>query len=176
MDKPLSRFAKVVYWFVALNALVGALSLMLFPADTEVLFFWEIRPPINAALFGALYLGGALVVGYATWRGWWEPSRFLVPVLVSAGILISVTTLLPTPKYSDAAGMVDFYDRASARLRALPGVESVALTSIVPISGNDEIYSLAFEGRPPFPPGQGVSALYYLVDAGYFQTMGIPVL
>jgi putative ABC transport system permease protein len=89
---------------------------------------------------------------------------------------LSVTTLLPTPKYSDAARMVDFYDRAAARLRALPGVESVALTSIVPISGNDEIYSLAFEGRPPFPPGQGVSAIYYLVDAGYFQTMGIPVL
>ena len=89
---------------------------------------------------------------------------------------LSLTTLLPTPKYDDAARMVDFYDRAAARLRALPGVESVSLTSILPISGNDEIYSIAFEGRPPLPPGQGFSAIYYLVDAGYFQTMGIPIV
>ena len=62
------------------------------------------------------------------------------------------------------------------RLRALPGVESAALTSTVPISGNDELYSIEFEGRPPLPPGQGVSALYYLVGPEYFQTMGIPLL
>jgi putative ABC transport system permease protein len=89
---------------------------------------------------------------------------------------LSVTTLLPLPKYKDPARMVDFYDRAMTRLRALPGVESVALTSTVPISGNDEIYSIAFEGRPPLPPGQGVSAIYYLVSPGYFATMAIPVL
>jgi putative ABC transport system permease protein len=89
---------------------------------------------------------------------------------------LSVTTLLPVPKYADGERIVDFYDRAAARLRALPGVDAVALTSIVPVSGNDEIYSIDFEGRPPLPPGQGVSALYYLVGPGYFQTMGIPLL
>ena len=47
---------------------------------------------------------------------------------------------------------------------------------IVPISGDDEIYSIDFEGRPPLPPGQGVSAIYYLVSPNYFQTMGIPLL
>jgi hypothetical protein len=40
------------------------------------------------------------VVGYAAWRGWWEPSRFLVPVLVSAGILISITTLLHLDRFT----------------------------------------------------------------------------
>jgi putative ABC transport system permease protein len=89
---------------------------------------------------------------------------------------LSVTTLLPLPKYKDPTRMVDFYDRAMARLRALPGVESVALTSTVPISGNDEIYSINFEGRPPLPPGQGVSAIYYLVSPGYFDTLAIPLL
>jgi putative ABC transport system permease protein len=89
---------------------------------------------------------------------------------------LSVTTLLPVPKYADDERIVDFYDRAAARLRALPGVDAVALTSILPVSGSDEIYSINFEGRPPFPPGQGVSAIYYLVGPGYFQTMGIPLL
>jgi putative ABC transport system permease protein len=85
-------------------------------------------------------------------------------------------TVLPRPKYADNARVVDFFDRATAELRAIPGVESVALTSLVPISGGDEIYSIDFEGRPPLPPGQGVSALYYLVSPEYFRTMGIPVL
>ena len=118
-----------------------------------------------------------------------------VALLVGAGLLIksfsrlshvnpgfatadrlAARTILPNPKYADAAPKVDFFDRALERLRALPGVESAALTSILPISGSDEIYSIVFEGRPPLPPGQGVSAIYYLVSPDYFATMGIPVL
>src|SRR5262249_39949498 len=36
---------------------------------------------------------------------------------------LTVTTLLPRPKYADAGKMIDFYDRAQSRLRAIPGVE-----------------------------------------------------
>jgi putative ABC transport system permease protein len=89
---------------------------------------------------------------------------------------LAVTTLLPRPKYNDPNLVVSFYDQAADRMRALPGVTSVALTSIVPISGSDEIYSINFEGRPPLPPGQGVSAIYYLVSPEYFKTMGVPVM
>ena len=38
-DHPMSLFMKVVFWFVAVNALVGAVSLIFFPADTARLFF-----------------------------------------------------------------------------------------------------------------------------------------
>ena len=87
-DTPMVLFTKVIFWFIAVNALVGAMSLMLFPNRTDALFFWEITPPINAALFGALYLGGAATVAWVTYRGLWEPARFLVPILVSAGFFI----------------------------------------------------------------------------------------
>ena len=93
-DTPMSRLMKFVFWFVAVNAAAGALSLILFPTRTDSLFFWEITPPINASLFGALYLGGAVVVAWVTYWGRWEAARFLIPILVSAGILISVTTWL----------------------------------------------------------------------------------
>lgn len=99
MDKPLSSLTKLVFWLVAANALLGAGALLLFPAQTDRLFFWEIRPPLNAALFGALYLSGAVVVGWVTYRGLWEPARFLIPVLVSAGILISITTLIHLDRF-----------------------------------------------------------------------------
>ena len=99
-DTPMSLFTKIVFWFVAVNALAGALSLILLPTQTGSLFFWEIKPPLNAALFGALYLGGAVVVGLLTYRGGWEPARFLIPVLVSAGIFISLTTFLHLDRFS----------------------------------------------------------------------------
>lgn len=93
-DQPMSLFTKIIFWFVALNALAGAVILLLFPERTDRLFFWTIRPPLSAALFGALYLGGALAVAWVTWRGYWEPARFLVPVLVTAGLLLTGVTLL----------------------------------------------------------------------------------
>jgi putative ABC transport system permease protein len=37
------------------------------------------------------------------------------------------------------------------------------------------MYSFDFEGRPPRPPGQETSALYYVVSPEYFQTMNIPI-
>ena len=89
---------------------------------------------------------------------------------------LAVTTILPMPKYEAPERMTAFYDQAVERLRALPGVRSVALVSSLPISGSDEVYSITFEGRPPLPPGQGVSATYYLVSPDYFTTMGIPVV
>jgi putative ABC transport system permease protein len=89
---------------------------------------------------------------------------------------LTALTLLPRPKYAEPARAIDFFDRATAGMSREAGVESVALTSVVPMSGGDEIYSIDFEGRPPLPPGQGVSAIYYLVSPNYFQTMGIPLL
>ena len=100
MNKPLSLSARVILWFVAVNALIGAGSLLLFPERTATLFFWEITPPLNAALFGALYLSGAFVVSLVTARGQWEPARFLVPVLVTAGALISGVTLLHLDRFT----------------------------------------------------------------------------
>lgn len=96
----MSLFARYVFWFVALNAFGGALSLLLFPTHTEQLFFWTITPPINARLLGALYLSGALAVGGVAWRGEWDAARFLVPVLVVAGALISIVTLLHLDRFT----------------------------------------------------------------------------
>lgn len=106
MDKPLTPIAKIVLWVVAVNALAGAGSLMVFPRSTDTLFFWEIKPPLSAALFGALYLCGAIIVGWLAFRGYWEPARFLVPVLVSAGIFISITTLLHLDRFTSGLKLI----------------------------------------------------------------------
>ncbi len=100
VSRPMSRVMKLVFWFVAVNALAGALSLIFFPTRTRTLFFWEITPALNASLFGALYLGGAVTVAWLTYRGAWEPARFLIPVLVTAGVLISVITLIHLERFT----------------------------------------------------------------------------
>ncbi len=96
----LSWWARLIFWFVAINAFAGAFILIVLPTRTESLFFWTIQPPISAALFGALYLGGAVVVSLAAWRKAWEPARFLVPILVTAGVLITGVTLLHLDKFA----------------------------------------------------------------------------
>jgi hypothetical protein len=98
--KPMSLLMKIVFWFVAINALAGAGSLVLFPANTDTLFFWKITPSLSATMFGALYLGGAVIVSLVTYRGWWETARFLVPILVAAGILICLTTFLHLDRFT----------------------------------------------------------------------------
>lgn len=108
-DTPISLYAKLILWFVAVNALVGALSLILFPAQTDSLFFWEIKPPINAALFGALYLGGAATVSWVSYRGVWEQARFLVPILVTAGFFITLTTLLHLDRFTPGIKLVYWF-------------------------------------------------------------------
>lgn len=102
----LQRWSRLIYSFVALNALVGAMILIFLPDQTETLFFWPVNPPINAGLFGALYLGGAAAVSLAVWRNQWEPVRYLVPILVAAGILISAVTLLHLDKFAPGIRLV----------------------------------------------------------------------
>jgi putative ABC transport system permease protein len=54
-------------------------------------------------------------------------------------------------------------------------VESVALTSLVPLEGSDNIWGFWLEERPSTEPENG-SALFYRVSPGYFEAMGIPLL
>lgn len=99
-NTPLSWWGRLIYLFVAVNALAGALILMFFPQRTDALFFWPVNPAINAGLFGALYLGGAAVVFWAVARNLWEAARFLVPILVTAGVGISAVTLIHIDSFS----------------------------------------------------------------------------
>ncbi len=82
---------------------------------------------------------------------------------------------LPRAKYPETAQQAVFFLRALERVKALPGVESAALVSGLPLSGDDEMYSLQVEGRAG-DGGDLPSPLYYLVSPEYFRAMGIPLL
>ena len=97
--KPMSLPMRLVLAFVAANALAAAASLVLFPAGTEAGFFWEITPPIGAAMFGALYLAAGLLVARAALEGLWEPARYLAPMVVVFTAMVLLTTYLHLDRF-----------------------------------------------------------------------------
>jgi putative ABC transport system permease protein len=85
------------------------------------------------------------------------------------------STQLPLERYGSPDRIRAFQREALDRVEALPGVESVGVTSLVPITGADEVYPISFEGRSP-EISTGVSALLYRVSGGFLEAMGIPLL
>jgi hypothetical protein len=98
-EKQLSKFMKAVFWFVVINSTGGALSLILFPTQTERYFFWNITPPINAMLVGTMYLVAGVAVAYAALRGTWEAARFIAAMGFSLSVVLLVATLVHIDRF-----------------------------------------------------------------------------
>jgi putative ABC transport system permease protein len=63
-----------------------------------------------------------------------------------------------------------FFSQALEAVRSVPGVSSAALTSQLPLSGDDDEYGARFEGDDP---NLGYNIFRYAVSPGYFETTGI---
>ena len=83
---------------------------------------------------------------------------------------------LPDRRYPDSAAQVAFFEKAVEAVRALPGVESAAVVTAVPLSDSQLIFSLEeIEGKPPAAPGDNQSANWYAVTPDYFKTLRLPL-
>jgi predicted permease len=87
---------------------------------------------------------------------------------------------LSTPRYGNSpeeAGAVraNFIDRALADLARIPGVESVAMTSEMPMAGETWIDTVVRPDRP-LPPEQQPMANSRWVSPSYISTLKIPLL
>ena len=77
--------------------------------------------------------------------------------------------------YDDARGK-QFYKQLNERLQSLPGVESAAIMSYIPLSLNYNSNQIFVEGHPA-ERGENVPlAMTASVGPGYFRTMKTPVL
>jgi putative ABC transport system permease protein len=83
---------------------------------------------------------------------------------------------LPESKYPKEEQPINFYQRLIERLRALPAVQAVSVTSRLPLGGNDWQTSFTVEGQPEPPPHERPSMEVHLVSPDYFRAMGIPLL
>jgi len=82
---------------------------------------------------------------------------------------------LPDTRYKEDPDRIAFFDQLTPKLRALPGVRSVAAVMGLPLSGLDFIISFEVEGRPPVPPAQQPAMQVRVATPEYFSTIGVPV-
>jgi putative ABC transport system permease protein len=61
------------------------------------------------------------------------------------------------------------------RLRALPGVSTVAATSVLPLSGRGAMLGFAVEGAPPPPPNVNPEIAVASATPDYFRAIGAPL-
>src|SRR5206468_5976640 len=88
---------------------------------------------------------------------------------------LTMSVSLPAVRYPDAAKRSALLAELGDRLRALPGIASVGLSSCTPLTGPCNILFFYIEGRP-FVPGNFFTAHERSVDPQYFAAAGIPLL
>jgi putative ABC transport system permease protein len=94
-----------------------------------------------------------------------------------AGHVLTAQVVLPGVKYPTPERQFGFFNDLRTRLAAIPGVETVGLSSDVPLSGTGYNYnSFAIVGRPAPAPGNTPDAVPTIATAEYFSALRIPLL
>src|SRR5215203_118579 len=115
-------------------------------------------------------------------------------VLISAGLVIRTLQQLQTMNpgfdpqnaltmsfdlglqgYDEARGQ-QFYHQLLERVQSLPGVESAAVSSYIPLSLNYNSRTIFVEGKPAERGDNAPLAMNASVGPAYFKTLGTPIL
>ena len=83
---------------------------------------------------------------------------------------------MPPNKTYDATRRRVFYDDCLARVSALPGVRSAAITHSLPIDGSQWDPFILAADKPVPQPGDLPNTEFTPVSANYFEAMGIRLL
>ena len=145
--------------------------------------------PVEALKTAARGTGGASQARWRTTLTVAEVALSLI-LLVGAGLLLrSFSTLmgvslgfqtdhvvamninLPLAHYADGQARLQFFQKLEERVRALPGVVSVAAANRMPLRGGWSS-GIAIDGNPD----RISSPDFQAVTPGYFETLGIPLL
>ncbi len=123
-------------------------------------------------------------------------SAIAVMLLIGAGLLVrslialqnvdpgfdanNVLTMrisLPMQKYDTPEKAANFFGQLETRVASLPGVESAAYISELPLSNQLNDMPFTVEGRPPVASiSEGFGADFRMVTQNYFSTLRIPLL
>jgi putative ABC transport system permease protein len=78
--------------------------------------------------------------------------------------------------YASAETRLAFYRDVEEQVQGLPGVRRVAWGMALPLDGWRLGMLFQIDGEPRLPEGRGQGTRYQVVSAGYFATLGIPIL
>jgi putative ABC transport system permease protein len=179
-----------VFVFVAALVVVAAFVFGLVPAvqstKTDMQSGLKESGRTSSASAAQKRLGGALAVA--------EISLALI-LLTGAGLMmqslyrlravdpgfrtervLTVSLSLPSPQYSTDPAVLIFWQRLLDGVRVLPGVESAALGTAIPLDGNHWRTDVVLEGMPELRPGDYPHPDMHIVSSEYWNTLGIPLI
>jgi predicted permease len=90
--------------------------------------------------------------------------------------LLSAQLGLRGANYATPAQRDAFYKGLEERLRVLPGIQQVALSSSQPAYGFNSSGGFVVEGQPEPPPGKFPEVFFEPVSLHYFETLGVRLL
>jgi predicted permease len=88
--------------------------------------------------------------------------------------VMTARVLLPATRYVDAAHITRTFEQIRDAAAHVPGVERVALTSVVPLSGDILSSRIVAEGKP-LTDNDAVAVDIRYASPEYFATMGMPL-
>jgi predicted permease len=98
-----------------------------------------------------------------------------VPLGFNTDGIVTVRVSLPENTYKDSSQVVQFYQSAVQRVRAIPGVTGASFARCVPLTcGQGTLYSVV--GEPEPEPDKRPVVQYRSVTPEYFETLGIPLV
>ncbi|HEY7448029.1 MAG TPA: ABC transporter permease [Vicinamibacterales bacterium] len=112
-------------------------------------------------------LSGAGLLGRSLWAMSTKPPGFNPDGVLTAALRLSPYSY-PTPQ-----ARMQFFDQFLDRLRALPGVDAVALATSIPTNVGNRV-SFSIVGRP-WPNDAEPFVLFTTVSDDYFATLSIPL-
>ena len=99
-----------------------------------------------------------------------------MPLGFSTSSMLTMSVAPTGEGYRTPGQFLGYWDRVLERVRAIPGVEKVALTGAIPMGGGISVLTFQPDNIPQLPPNQQPITNFVDVSAGYFDTMGIAVL
>ncbi len=90
--------------------------------------------------------------------------------------VLSMEMDLRTQQYATRPAVRNFWQQVLDRVQNLPGVESTAVGTVIPFTGNHNRSDVTIEGMPEPRPGSWPHPDYHIVSPGYVTTLGIPLL
>jgi putative ABC transport system permease protein len=89
--------------------------------------------------------------------------------------VLTIDIALPSANYADVTRQLRFIDAAVARVKAVPGVSTVAVTNRVPLRGEAVVNGLSYPNDTR-PASARPLANYRYVSPDYFAAIGTPLL
>jgi predicted permease len=130
----------------------------------------------NALVVVQMALALVLLVGAGLMIRSFQAMRQVQPGFVRPEEVLSIRLSIPTAEVENNEEAVRIHQRILDRIRAIPGVTSVGLSSSITMDGWDSNDAITVEGFP-LPEGQiPPIRRFKWISENYFETMGNPIL